>query len=363
MTSAEAPGLFDPVIVGKAIKIALVVGTLLNLINQSGALLGDEAFKLIPALLTYLVPFSVSLFSAYSSMKHMHERQVEQQRTQQQNSAPVEQLGSVMSSLQGSAKEVCGNAMRVNERSKARVSFAAEAVELSRSVSSGSDQVGSEVETASEQIKSLNTQLSELNRQNKSFTQEFAQASQWAGELLSDTQKFTSEFAKIEAIASTITGIAEQTNLLALNASIEAARAGEAGRGFAVVADEVKSLANKSGEYAGEINSLMSVLSSSSQDLSDKVLHFSQSMEELLEQRNDESIKVIEASIHSLQGTMGSVSQLACDQISQMQSVVDKVEQMASDAQAAVDGSATNMNLSQQIAGELEQLKGLTLSR
>ena len=46
-----------------------------------------------------------------------------------------------------------------------------------------------------------------------------------------------------------------------------------------------------------------------------------------------------------------------------MQTVVDKVEQMASDAQTAVEGSATNMNLSQQIAGELEQLRGFTASR
>lgn len=358
MSEQQAPGLFDPAIVVKSVKVSIIVGSLLNLINQGDAIWGQAEFSLLPALLTYLVPFSVSMFSSWSSLKHAWERH----QAALKNRPPAldtEAFNPIIHSLKDSAQAVCGNAMNVNEKSRARVAFADEAVQLSRSVSDDSGRVSGEVETASEQIIALNTQLTELNRQNEAFTMEFEQASRWARELLTDTQKFTCEFDKVENIASTITGIAEQTNLLALNASIEAARAGEAGRGFAVVADEVKSLANKSGEYAGEINTLMAVLSKASQELSDKVVHFSETMDELLQQRNDESIKVIESSILSLQSTMNSVSDMANGQISQMQSVVDKVEQMASDAQAAVDGSATNMNLSQQISDHLSALDNL----
>ncbi|MEC3224688.1 methyl-accepting chemotaxis protein [Bacillus thuringiensis] len=62
---------------------------------------------------------------------------------------------------------------------------------------------------------------------------------------------------QIDKALDAITNIADQTNLLALNAAIEAARAGEDGKGFAVVAEEVRDLAEKSKEFANEINHLI----------------------------------------------------------------------------------------------------------
>jgi len=44
-----------------ALKVALIVGTILLLINQYDALLGNTELRLFPALLTYCVPFVVFL--------------------------------------------------------------------------------------------------------------------------------------------------------------------------------------------------------------------------------------------------------------------------------------------------------------
>lgn len=77
------------------------------------------------------------------------------------------------------------------------------------------------------------------------------------GQMVTTMEAINASSKRITDILGVIDGIAFQTNILALNAAVEAARAGDQGRGFAVVAGEVRALAQRSGESAKEIKSLI----------------------------------------------------------------------------------------------------------
>lgn len=49
-----------------AMRVALIVGSVLLLINQFDAVLGDEHLRVLPAVLTYCVPFCVFLLGKRS---------------------------------------------------------------------------------------------------------------------------------------------------------------------------------------------------------------------------------------------------------------------------------------------------------
>ena len=50
----------------KALKTAAIVGSSLLLINQYDALFGDASLRILPAVLTYCVPFLVFLYGNLS---------------------------------------------------------------------------------------------------------------------------------------------------------------------------------------------------------------------------------------------------------------------------------------------------------
>ncbi len=61
--------LFHPTAVRRAIKVALLIGTLLILINQADILLAGTLPPLWKIILTYLVPYGVSSYSTAALLR------------------------------------------------------------------------------------------------------------------------------------------------------------------------------------------------------------------------------------------------------------------------------------------------------
>jgi methyl-accepting chemotaxis protein len=161
---------------------------------------------------------------------------------------------------------------------------------------------------------------------------------------MDDIERSAQEIAKI---INVIDGIAFQTNLLALNAGVEAARAGDAGKGFAVVANEVRALAQRSADAAKHIKEL---ISESSRQVNRGVELVGQSGEAL------DSIVDKVAEIASLASNISELAAAQSNSLQQVNTAVSEMDKMTQQNAAMVEESTA---AARSLAGEADQLTGL----
>nr|MDQ4086864.1 nitrate/nitrite transporter NrtS [Pseudomonadota bacterium] len=61
---------FSAAAIRRSLTVAVVIGTILNAINQGDALIGGGEVVLWKLLLTYFVPFAVASYGSYAALRN-----------------------------------------------------------------------------------------------------------------------------------------------------------------------------------------------------------------------------------------------------------------------------------------------------
>ena len=218
-------------------------------------------------------------------------------------------------------------------------------------LSARTDQQAAAIQETSASMEELTSTVknnAENVQQARVLSEETQEMAKKGGELTGDVvetmENISESSRKIADITGVINSISFQTNILALNAAVEAARAGEQGRGFAVVASEVRSLAQRSGQAAKEIEGLIGKSVANVTSGSQLVAKAGDTMEEIVG-----SVRHVTQIIHEIASASDEqsrgISQIALavaemDTVTQQNSAL--VQQSAS-AAASLDEQAVNL--------------------
>jgi methyl-accepting chemotaxis protein len=260
----------------------------------------------------------------------------------QELSATIEELSNDFNSINDNTENIVRDVMDINAVTE----------ELSATI----EQVDSGITQLSSIADNGHEQSSEIRKRADSIKSQGIKSKQLADQIYADKQNSMIKAIKqgkvveeILSILNAISNIAEQTNLLSLNASIESARAGEAGKGFAVVANEIRKLAEKSTEYANEINHVITDVQEAFHDLEESSMDLLNFIDQQVRSDYDLLVSTGESYDHDAI----FVNEFSQDTASMSQEMNASTEEISSVIQSIANNMQSTTNSSEEILNSM----------
>lgn len=344
----------------RAFMVSLIVGTILNIVNQGAALIQAESIDVLNLFITYVVPFLVSIISMNSvdQQNQLAIGKLEKKDLLLKNSEKKRQ--TILASIRLFADDVYSNATGVNQSSQKRIHFAEAVAELALQTSTGSKAVSLSIEQGRETIESINQSFELVFEQACQLVKEVSTTATSIDNVEIQIDDFLKKFDEIKSLSNVIVKIADQTGLLALNAAIESARAGEHGRGFSVVATEVKKLSLDVKENADGISTIVMQMGETEQNIRSELEDLGLTINNAVKTSNDgqsqidESSTAVAESLASVRLLLENISIDAQNEVRNMDDVNNKIGQIVEDTRSAISGSANNMKIGSQLIEAIE---------
>jgi len=274
-------------------------------------------------------------------------------------------LGAIIAKLNSLAAEISNSAGSLSDTAHQVVNASTRQSEATASTSAAVEQMAVSIASVAENADSLKqishdslARSTEGNISLSSLIGELSAVESSVEGIAASVTEFVHSTEAIAQIARHVKDIAEQTNLLALNAAIEAARAGEQGRGFAVVADEVRKLAEKSAQFAGQIDKITVSLGGQSEAVGNAVAQGQQSLRSSQEMLENVATVLSEASlsVNRTSGGVDNIAQAVNEQKAASNEIahnVEKIAQMTEENMSAIQKNSAAAERVQQLSSAL----------